>query len=45
MRLIRVFGVVDDLCFTMHATMKAESDRRFGLTSLLVKGLGIAVKS
>lgn len=44
MRLVRVVGVVDDLCFAMQATMKAESDRRFGLLPLLVKGLSVATK-
>ncbi len=44
MRLVRVFGVVDDLCFAMHATMKAETDRRLSLVSRLVGDLSVRVR-
>lgn len=44
MRLLRIIGVVDDVCVAMHAQMKADTDRQLNLVSRLAKDLSIKAK-
>lgn len=44
MRLLRIVGVVDDVCIAMHAQMKADTDRQLNLVSRLANDVSIKAK-